>query len=227
MQVRLLWMLLIGGVLLGSAVARAQDGGQAAATSEWTQIVPRNKPSLLQTDADEEALAFSKELRTVEEDVGDLKERVFRSKATLQLLQELLIDSAAGGAQVVLWHVNQLGGAYSIESVQYFLDGKNIYFRDEAEDARDEGREVMILERTLPPGRHNLQVQMVLRGKGYRVFSYLQSYQFRVQSSYAFDLIEGARSIVRVISESKGALRSFVERPTVRYDVRSESTKED
>ena len=74
-----------------------------------------------------------RELRTVEEQVSDLKERVFRSKATLELLKELVLDAAASGSRVVLWHINELGAGYSVESVQYFLDGKSVYSRVDAE----------------------------------------------------------------------------------------------
>ena len=173
------------------------------------------------------AQEFRRELRTVEEDVSSLKERVFRSKATLQLLKELVIDAAASGSRVVLWHINKLGGGYSMESVQYFLNGKNIFSKVDPGGALDDMREIKVHEQTVAPGTHNLQVNIVLRGKGYKIFSYLRTYQFKVQSSYTFRVEEGKISLIRVIADSRGGLRNFVERPTIQYDERKETFREE
>ncbi len=173
-----------------------------------------------------DAVELRRELRTVEEDVSNLKERVFRSKATLKLLKELVVDGVATGSRVVVWHINRLGGGYSMESAQYFLDGKNVFSKVDPGGTLDTVREIKVHEQTLPPGQHSLQVNYVLRGKGYKVFSYLSSYQFKVQSSYTFEIEDGKRSVVRVIADSRGGLRNFVERPTVLYDERDETIRE-
>ncbi|MFT5460988.1 MAG: hypothetical protein ACI9K2_007510, partial [Myxococcota bacterium] len=64
------------GLALG---AIAQDEGEGAVDAAVTPA----------DDAGDVA-EFGRELRTVEEEVNRLKERVFRSKATLQLLKELV-----------------------------------------------------------------------------------------------------------------------------------------
>jgi hypothetical protein len=207
--------LLLVGVSVGSP-ARGQDAGAAPPPS--TGSAP---------NAEDEAADFRRELRSVEEDVGDLKERVFRSKATLELLKELVIDSALSGSRLVLTHVNKLGGAYSMESVQYLLDGKSIFSKVDPAGSLDSMREINVVEMSLPPGSHNVQVNMVLRGKGFKVFSYLRTYQFKVTSSYAFTLQEGSVSSVRVIANSRGGWRNFVERPTIQYDERAETYRDE
>jgi hypothetical protein len=178
-------------------------------------------------DAEQEASDFRRELRTVEEDVSNLKERVFRSKATLKLLKELIVDSAISGSRLVLWHVNKLGGGYSMESAQYFVDGKNVFSKVDPGGTLDTVREIKISESTVPPGAHTLSVNLVLRGKGYKIFSYLRTYQFKVTSSYDFKVEEGRVSTLRVIADSRGGLRNFVERPTIQYDERTESFREE
>jgi hypothetical protein len=159
--------------------------------------------------------------------VSNLKERVFRSKATLKLLKELIIDSALTGSRLVLWHVNKLGGGYSMESAQYFLDGKSVFSKVDPGGTLDSVREIKVAETSVPPGSHSLQVNLVLRGKGFEVFSYLRSYQFKVTSSYVFSMEEGKVTTIRVLSDSRGGLRNFVERPTIQYDERSEMFRDD
>ncbi len=221
------------GLLLLAAVASVAPAyGQdpaAAAVSETTAPASES-PTTAEADAEEAEQAaadFRRELRTVEEDVSNLKERVFRSKATLKLLKELVIDSALTGSRMVLWHVNKLGGGYSMESVQYFLDGKNVFNKVDPGGTLDTVREIKVSDATIPSGNHTLQVNMVLRGKGYKVFSYLRSYQFKVTSSYVFNLEEGKITTLRVMADSKGGLRNFVERPTIQYDERAETIREE
>jgi len=204
------------------------DAGDAVAGEDETAPPPATiggEP--VARDPDTESAEFSRELRTVEEDVSNLKEQVFRSKATLKLLKELIVNSTATGSRIVLWHVNKLGAGYSMESAQYFLDGKSVFSKVDPGGTLDELREIKVHEQSAAPGAHSLQVNFVLRGKGHKVFSYLRTYQFKVQSSYAFQVEEGKLSSVRVIADSKGSLKNFVDRPTIAYDERTETYREE
>ena len=168
----------------------------------------------------------NKELLSVEQDVSNLKERVFRSKATLQLLRELVIEGATLGSRVSVWHVNKMSSAYTVESVQYFLDGKAIFSRTDTTGGLDDLDAVEIHAQTLPPGQHNLQVNMVLRGNGMGVFSYVRAYSFKVQSSYAFTVEDGKLTTVQVLVDEKGGpFTSFVDRPNVGYDENMENLR--
>lgn len=227
--------LLVVAATLGANAVLAQDPPPPVADADVAAAddEPAPPPSSIvgesvETPAEDAGSAeLSRELRTVEEDVSNLKERVFRSKATLKLLRELIVNSSATGSRIVLWHVNKLGGGYSMESIQYFLDGKSVFSKVDPGGTLDELREIKVHEQSAAPGAHSLQVNMVLRGKGYKVFSYLRTYQFKVQSSYAFQVEEGRLSSVTVIADSRGGLRNFVERPTIAYDERTETYREE
>src|SRR5690606_38051511 len=182
MKVHKLLMLAYMGIALGLGVAtaRAAPGGAAPEADDAAaqveapkKVQPRNKPGLLDTDADQAQVEFKKELGSVEEQVDDLKERVFRSKATLEMLEELVVDGAVGGSRLVLWHINRLGGGYAVEGVQYFLDGKSVFSRNDTSGTLDDAREFKVHEQAVTPGEHELQVLLHLRGQGYRLFSYL------------------------------------------------------
>ena len=132
------------------------------------------------------------------------------------------------GSRVSIWHVNQMSGAYKLESVQYFLDGKNVYSKVDPDGSLDDFREMKIREQTVAPGTHNLQVHMVMRGNGFGIFTYLRTFQFKVQSSYSFEVEDGRLSTIRVIANTKGGLRrTFVERPSVQYEERTERLVEE
>lgn len=171
---------------------------------------------------------LSRELLTVEEEVKRLKERVFRSKATLQLLKELVIEGATLGSRIAIWHVNRMGPAYTMESIDYYLDGKSIFRRVDPSGSLDELREVKVHEQTVPPGAHQVEVNLVLRGSGFGVFSYLRTYSFKVQSSYSVDVDDGNLVNLRVIADERSGLsRTFMDRPYVEYDVANDDLRDE
>lgn len=214
MLLRTLMLLLV----LGVGTARAQDDGEGAADVAGAAD---------SVSAEQEVAEFNRELQTVEEKVSHLKERVFASKATLQLLKELVIDGATVGSKVAIWHINRLGGGYTMEAAQYFLNGKNVWSKVDPGGSLDNIPEVKVLEQSVTPGKHNLQVHLVLRGKGYRIFSYLRTYQFKVQSTYTFKVEDGKLSIIRVIADRRGGFCNFVDCPDIRFDPRVENLREE
>jgi hypothetical protein len=227
MTVRLLLLWMLCGAFVATP-AFAQDDPEDGTSEVDSEAPEEESEGETEPDKAEEASRYSRELQTVEEDVNHLKERVFRSKATLQLLKELVIEGATVGSRVIVWHVNKMGGAYTMESIQYFLDGKNVFTKVDPGGSLDKQAEIKVHERTVPPGNHNVQVHMVLRGSGYGIFSYLRTYQFKVQSSYSFKVEDGKVTIVRVIANERGGLRkSFVDRPGVQYEERVGTLREE
>jgi hypothetical protein len=181
-----------------------------------------------QTQEAAEQSALNRELLTVEQSVNNLKEKVFRSKATLKLLRELVIEGATMGSRVSLVHVNKMGGAYMVESVQYFLDGKAIFSRSDPENGLNDLTEIEVHGQALPPGMHTLRVNLVLRGAGMGVFSYLKAYSFKLQSSYTFQVEDAKLTTVRVVAYQKGGpFKSFVDKPDVEYEDKIESLRQE
>ncbi len=164
---------------------------------------------------------FNRQLLTIEEEVHDLKEEVFRSKATLQLLKEIVVQGSAGGSRATIWHDNRLGRGYSVDSVAYYLDGQGKFSKADSGGSLNQMPEFKVFEGAVPPGNHTLTVNLRLRGNGYGVFSYVQDYTVNVQASTAFVAEEGKTCTVRAtIDERKGIGRSFVERPEVQFETR-------
>ena len=198
-----------GSLMIASTISNAQDDGTdaVAAEEEVTET----------TDSAD----FNQELLTIEEEVSSLKEQVFRSKATLQLLKEIVVQGTSEGSKATIWHVNKLGSGYTLESVAYFLDGRGQFAKSDPTGVLDEQREFKVFDGALPPGNHNLTVNMKLRGNGFGVFSYVKNYTFNVQSSTSFTAEEGKSCQVRVVAnERKGIGRSFTERPNVAFETR-------
>jgi len=177
---------------------------------------------------------YEPEMLRVEKEVQELKERVFRSKATLALLREIMIQGSSSGSRATVMHVNRLGRAYTIESISYRLDGQATFSKMDPGGGLDELDDVKIFDGPLTPGNHNLAVELRLRGTGYGIFTYVQSYEFDVQNNTDFEAEDGKSCMIRVVADERrwvsneGAdsdgglgsrhLASFLERPNIRIE---------
>ena len=73
---------------------------------EITPVAPASQPAV-----DPET---SVKLRGLEERVNELKEKIFRSKARLVLLQEAVLHGTITGARAVLVHKNEMSGSFKL-----------------------------------------------------------------------------------------------------------------
>jgi hypothetical protein len=165
--------------------------------------------------------AFDTRVKTLEEEVVDLKEKIYRSKARLLLLQESVLGGdVSTGSRAVIVHKNEMGGSFLLESVAYALDGAPIYTQVDTEGDLGKRLEFEIFNGRIVPGQHQIAVRLVYRGNGYGVFSYLEGYKFKVQSSYTFNAEPGKLSTVRVVGFEQGGMTTDLkDRPAVRYDI--------
>jgi hypothetical protein len=205
-----------------SAPAAPAAAGAAAAPEASAKSVTPVKPSpseaALPVTSDE---AFQTRVKTLEEKVVDLKEKIYRTKARLLLLQETVLGGdLSSGARAVLVHKNDMGGSFALDSVAYALDGAPILTRTDKDGDLSKRPEFEIFNGRIVPGQHQVAVRLVYRGKGFGVFSYLEGYKFTVSSSYTFSAEPGKVTTVKVVGYEKGGLTTDLkDRPAVRYDV--------
>jgi hypothetical protein len=196
--------------------AYAQDGGTAAPAAP-AQANP--DPAAAQT-ADE---AFTTRVKTLEEQVVDLKEKIFRTKARLLLLQETVLGGdLSSGARAVIFHRNEMGSQFILESVAYALDGAPIFTKVDAQGDLDKREEFEIFNGRIVPGNHQIAVRMVYRGHGYGIFSYLEGYKFKLQSNQTFNAEAAKVTTVKVVGYEKGGITADIkDKPAIRYDITS------
>jgi nucleoid-associated protein YgaU len=219
---------LVLSVSLASNPAFAQEAdGEAPAADAPAADAPAvpeaeaEAPAADDKSAEQAASDYNRELLTIEEEVHSHKEKVFRAKATLQLLKEIVVQGNSAGSRATIMHENKLGRGYTLESISYYLDGQGKFSKADPTGGLDDMREFKVFEGAVPPGSHNITVNLRLRGNGFGVFSYVKNYTFAVQSSTAFTAEEGKSCKVRVVmDERKGIGRSFIERPHVEFETR-------
>ncbi|MEZ4272869.1 MAG: hypothetical protein R3C68_15985 [Myxococcota bacterium] len=63
-----------------------------------------------------EASDYNLKLRSIEERVNSLKEKIFQSKARLIQLQEMVLHGSISGSKAVLIHRNEMGSSFRAQS---------------------------------------------------------------------------------------------------------------
>lgn len=162
---------------------------------------------------------FGTDLRTLEERVNSLKERVFRSKARLVLLRETVLNGVISGARARVLHRNEMGASFILERVSYSLDGEPLFNKSDDDGTLDGQSEIELFEGSIVPGVHNLSVSLMYRGNGYGVFTYLRDYTFKLRASYPFTAEEGKLITVKSVAFERGGITTDLqERPSIRFE---------
>lgn len=164
--------------------------------------------------------AYTVRLRSLERNVDELKEQVFRVKARLNLLKETVLGGVIGASRCVIRHKNEMGSAFRLIKAVYALDGVQILAKADDSGRLAEMNEFDIYNGAIQPGNHTLTVQLIYQGYGYGVFSYLKNYKFNVRSSHTFVAGDGKATIVSVVAYEKGSIATNMEdKPAVEFRV--------
>ena len=179
------------------------------------------------------------EIDEVEKDVQQLKEDVFRSKATMALLKEIMVQGSATQSRLILRHENRLGRGYDIESVSYSLDANKIVSKPAGDMSPgtdsvtnlNEWSDVTVYDKELQAKEYKLEVELGLKGTGYGIFTYVQQYKFVVSKRLDFTIEEGKTCQANVVAKPRfwveetndrgkktKHISSYVERPNVFID---------
>ncbi len=161
---------------------------------------------------------YGDRLNALQTDVDGLKDRIFRSKARLSLLKETVLRGVLAGSRVILAHRNLMGSGYKLVRVVYTLDGAQIFAKNDETGGLDTEDELVIIDGNLPPGPHNVQLELTYTGHGYGVFSYLSGYSWTSNSSYSFTAPEnGAIKVVSSGYEEGNLTTEMSDRPNVNW----------
>ncbi|MFT5430355.1 MAG: hypothetical protein ACI9OJ_001029 [Myxococcota bacterium] len=165
------------------------------------------------------APAYDIKLRELEEQVVGLKEKVFKSKTRLMLLKEQILHNVIAESRAIIVHNNDMGPAFTLSEVLYYLDNDKIYYQDNRDGVLDDKTEFEIFNGNVLPGNHLVSVELVYRGNG-TLFSYIDGYTFKIRSSYTFYATKGRISRLKVVAYERGGITTDLEqKPYVRYEV--------
>jgi hypothetical protein len=219
------------------ATAAATPGGASAAGAaapvpapSATGAVPAGAPAPSATGAppapgDASAAsgdsgAYTVRLRSLEKNVNELKEQIFRTKARLNLLKETVLGGVIGASRAIIRHKNEMGSSFRLTSAAYALDGVQIFSKTDDSGRLADTQEFDIYNGAIQPGSHTLSVSLVYQGNGFGVFSYLKGYKFKVKSSHTFVAGESKTTSITVVGFEKGNITTQLsDKPAIDFRV--------
>lgn len=169
-------------------------------------------------DKVEDEQDYNLKLRNLEEKINSLKDKIFRSKQRLSILQETVLSGSIAGARLTIIHKNQVGTAFKLISAIYYLDEAAIYKKiDESSDL--DNKEISVFDGSVVPGPHHISVFLVYQGKGFGLFSYMKGYSFKMKAGHSISVEEGNLMEVTVSSRDKGSSTKIDNRLFISFDV--------
>ncbi len=191
-----------------------KKSSQASSTLKVTKVGEADKTR--ETEASD---VYLKQIQRIESQVNELKEEIFRSRTRLAILKESVLASGLSGTELRIVHRNDMGANFKLERILYVLDGSPIKQAKDIDGELDRQEEIEILNGTISPGNHQLEVELVYRGNGFGVFSYLQSYRFTLNDVTTFRVKEGNRTTISAVGyEREGLTLELKDRPDIRFD---------
>ncbi len=176
-------------------------------------------------DLNTEDSKLTKRLAEIANSVNELKEKVYRSKAKLKLLEETLLLGKITGSKSVIRFKNNVGSIFKLVSGEYYLNGNLIHkFNREI----PQNGEVVVFDGESPPGNNRVSLKLSFTGSdrgSLKLFSYLKDYKFNMESNYDFPVSYGKTTIVNIETMDKGPFKNTLEeRLAVRYKTLTEES---
>jgi hypothetical protein len=167
----------------------------------------------------------------VKENVDDMKLRVLEKKTQSLIFKKMLKSEGfeSNLPTVAINHTNEMSSRYLVDSVTYLLDNDRVYtYKKNNRQKSGLPKEVVIFKGLLPPGNHDLSVEIIYRGNDVGVFSYVNDYKITSKSTKTFKVDKGQNLDVQVVAYEKGwALTDFKDRPDLKINFHSASSPKD
>jgi hypothetical protein len=172
------------------------------------------------TDNASDSGAYTVKLRTLEKNVNELKEQIFRTKARLNLLKETVLGGIIGASRAYIKHKNEMGSSFRLVKAAYALDGVQIFSKSDDTGRLAEMGDFEIYNGAIQPGSHTLTVVLLYQGNGFGVFSYLKGYKFTAKSSQSFVAAESKTTAITVVGYEKGNLTTQLsDKPAIDFRI--------
>lgn len=168
--------------------------------------------------AGDDEQGYNLKLRALEEKIDSLKDKIFKSKQRLAILQETVLGGTVGGSTVTIIHKNDTGSLFRLVSAVYYFDDKPVFKKVDLPEELEE-KEIQVYDSAVVPGPHRVSVYYVFTGKGYGFFSYMKDYSVKITADHSFTLEEGDIVEVEVAAVDKGNMHNFDNRIGVSFSV--------
>lgn len=206
----------LGLMLATSSVAVAQVGTSSVGATD-----PLKKPASDDPwDSGYDDFDHVLQLDQLNRRADEVQRRIAAIDDRVKLLRESVIIGSITPSKALIIHRNEMGRWFTLERVEYFLDGKALLERTATEGDLDKKTEFELLNGRLTPGEHLLEVKMVFVGTGNGLFDYFDGFRFNIGSKYKLNVAEGRLTRLDVVAFPRREMGLKPnERLAIKYDL--------
>lgn len=210
--VRVLSFSLTSVLALGLGTAAwAQEGAAPAATPPVPPASSGGEPILK---------GHQEQLLSFQERLSQLATKISVAEAKLDTLKSTVLAGVAAGARAVVIHQNDLGENFVLERAEYLLDGGVLLDKENTDGSLDRQKRFELFNGLLPPGTHEVKVNLIYRGSSFGNYTYLAGYKFKVESKYVLSVVDGRLNTLTIVTHEKpNVTEETKDRMAVRYDL--------
>jgi hypothetical protein len=179
-------------------------------------------PADLDKDSDELTAEQKKDgasMQELEQKINLLRGQIQDTKSMIHNLGESVSKVFVTSTKLLVLQRNDLGSAFSIESVEYKLDGFTVYSNSEPKKI-SANPEMVVFDASVLPGNHTLDAVYTIRGTGYGIFTYMKEYRFDLRNQYYFSAPRGKAVELVVEAMDQGTGKTLRDRPVLKFRVR-------
>jgi hypothetical protein len=205
--------LLLPVLLLVPAVAQAQEAAPVAAPP----VAPTSAPS---PEGDRILKDHQQQLLTFQQRLDQLASKLTIAEGKLDGLKQTVLAGVSSGTRAVVIHQNDMAENFVLERAEYLLDGGVLLDKENTDGSLDRIKRFEIFNGALPPGQHEINVNLVFRGSSFGSYTYLAGYKFKVESRYVMTCVDGRLNQLTIVTHEKAdATAETKDRMAVRYDL--------
>ncbi len=182
--------------------------------------VPTSTAESAAPGADPAPPAGAAPVRSLEERVAELRDRVQRTRAA-ELAET---QGGAGtslqavGVRTVIVHQNEFGASHWLESATYTVDGAAVYTKTDLEGDLSGRRSFEVFDARVTPGAHRIAVELVYRGEGFGPAGEPEGGRLTLRGSHAFYVTSRGATITAIACERSSAADPEPH-PAIHFDI--------
>ncbi len=158
------------------------------------------------------------ELQQLEEKINQLRNQILDTKSKIMELGDRISQGFISGTKLKLVFTNGMGGTFVPVKVVIKLDGYPIYQGGDEKKLEDADK-MQVFSASILPENHRLDVDLIVRGKGYGIFTYMEAVKLEVSATYYFSAPRGKTLTINVIAADKGSIYQLKDRPTIKFEI--------
>jgi len=172
-----------------------------------------------QEESSENYLVTDSDLQDLEEKINSLRNQILDTKSKIMELGDRLSQGFISGTKVRMVIDNKLNGSFIPVKMVVKIDGYPIYKNDK-EDTLATAKDLEAFSASVLPENHRIDVEMIVRGKGFGIFTYMEAVKMLVKTTYYLNAPRGKEITLHIVPYDKGSFYKLQDRPQIKFEVK-------